>query len=267
MILLAIILPIVIYFFLVKYLFNKFYKGTNQKLRRVIFIGLITLPFWDHIVGYSIYKTLCLTNGGITIYKTVTDEQEQRDYWFYDGLNIFNNSYKGKEFDFFAKNKLVKRGICTDLQKDGVIGARVCKKGKFKEVYLNYCNPKYNNLPKTDKNYQSSCTNTDAIIKQYDLKNVIKVPKSPYESDHSGYKYTNFIWFVIGKGKGLMKNINTGEILYKSVNYKYRAGKYRGGWYLRYYTKPYLGIGGSESSCNNNLNIEDIIPNPYKNNN
>ena len=87
MIFLALILPIVIYFFVVKYFFNQLYTGTNKKLRRIIFIGLITLPFWDHIIGYTIYRTLCFVNGGTTIYKTVTDEQEQRDYWFRDNVS------------------------------------------------------------------------------------------------------------------------------------------------------------------------------------
>ncbi len=81
MIFLALLVPIVLYILLVKWLFEKYYKDENKIKRRVFFILLVTLPFWDHIAGYAYFKYLCLTKGGITIYKTVTDLQEQKDYW------------------------------------------------------------------------------------------------------------------------------------------------------------------------------------------
>jgi hypothetical protein len=262
MILLAIILPIVIYFFLVKYLFNKFYKGTNQKLRRVIFIGLITLPFWDHIVGYSIYKTLCLTNGGITIYKTVTDEQEQRDYWFYDGLKSTEFHQKDdKMYKILADNNLIMRnGRCLKIIKHKDYES--CKREDLEKNYLNYCNPKYNNLPKTDKNYQSSCTNTDAIIKQYDLKNVIKVPGSPYNAYVKNYNYKK-PFFLIGKKVEVLKNIKTEKVLAKFTGYTFATG-----WYARLISHN-ISTGGEGVSCykyKDSLfgNKEEVIPNPYK---
>ena len=108
MLLLVLILPIVIYYYIVKWLFNKFYKGVNRKLRKAIFIGLVTLPFWDHIIGYSVYRGLCLFNGGKTIYKTVTDEQEQRDYWFNNTLDQYQPNSKYRHYGIEARIYLTK---------------------------------------------------------------------------------------------------------------------------------------------------------------
>ncbi len=261
---LIIIVPIVIYYYLIKWLFNKYYKDTNKTKRKIYFILLITLPFWDHIAGYAYYKYLCFSKGGITIYKTVTDLQEQKDYWFYEGLNVFDNSYKDKEFKYLSNNNLVKRGICTNLLKDGNVGERICAKDGFKIVYLNYCNNKYNNLPTTHKNYKNSCTNANKLIKKYDLKNVIKVPRSLYNGlfkfTDTG-KYETIIPYMLYENYRNKTRIDNNELVEEWYTYRFS-----GGWYIQ------LLVGSIVPSTNvycSNGWFKDklIIPNPYKQNN
>ncbi len=253
---LIIIVPIVIYYYLIKWLFNKYYKDTNKTKRKIYFILLITLPFWDHIAGYAYYKYLCFSKGGITIYKTVTDLQEQKDYWFYEGLNVFDNSYKDKEFKYLSNNNLVKRGICTNLLKDGNVGERICAKDGFKIVYLNYCNNKYNNLPTTHKNYKNSCTNANKLIKKYDLKNVIKVPRSPYIYSTQWNRILP-LWLTFDIKQ--VKNYQTKEILGENIEITFW-----GGWFINIFN-PFENRG---ERCNytSSTNLQElIIRNPYKN--
>ncbi len=263
--LILLIAPLIIYYAIIVpmikiQLINR--KITNKKLKNLAFIFLLLFPIGDHIISYGVYKALCYTSGGVKIYKTVTDEQEQRDYWFYDGLNVFDNSYDDKEYKYLAENKLVKRGICTDLLKDGNVGNRVCAKGGFKEVYLNYCNDKYNTLSKTDPNYKKSCTNADEIIKKYNLTNVIKVPVSSYIFYNStfdkSYNYNIVPFLEVTLATQMIKDYKTNEIL--AINKEYAFG---GGWYVNLVSPYTFGIG-----CSKN-NLYDfhtqIIPNPYKN--
>ncbi len=257
---LMIFLPIIIYMLIIKWLFDKFYRAISKIKKRVFFILLVTLPFWDHIAGYAYFKYLCFTEGGVKIYKTVTNLQEQKDFWFYEGLNIFNNSYSGEEFDFFAKNKLVKRGICTDLIKKGL-----CSKGGFKEVYLNYCSDKYNNLSPNHQNYKSSCKNTDEIIKKYNLKNIIKVPKSPYGTYISAFdqSYNHRISDLFRISLSIHKVFNKKNNETLAIDRHYSYG---GGWYVNTMS-PYEFRG---SGCPKEIGIkalkELVIPNPYKQN-
>ncbi len=274
---LIIIVPIVIYYYLIKWLFNKYYKDTNKTKRKIYFILLITLPFWDHIAGYAYYKYLCFSKGGITIYKTVTDLQEQRDYWFYDNPAIGTEYHqKDKLYKYLDNNGLVKRnGKCLKLIKKE--NYYICAKGKKEIVYLNYCNNKYNNLPTTHKNYKNSCTNANKLIKKYDLKNVIKVPRSLYivsssEQYKNKYLEKNFIMASLHKvlpfGFGLTRivNIKTNQTMGEYMNFSLRHG-----WYV----DSLLNIVGYKSTiqsmCSyygNRIKLQEkVIPNPYKQNN
>ena len=264
--LIIILVPLLIYYIIIvplvkTQLINK--KITNPKIKRLTFILLLLFPVGDHIIGYMVYKALCFTNGGVKIYKTVTDEREQRDYWFYDGLNVFDNSYNDKEFEYLSNNNLVKRGICTNLLKDGVVGERICAKNGFKEVYLNYCNEKYDNLPITDPDYKRSCKNADEIIKKYNLENVIKVPKSPYSMYVSNFDKnydSNMPLFLIRKKEQRIKNKNTNEILAE-----YKGYSFGGGWYIRTVSPYPFGVNCGGKGL---LYLEEnVIPNPYKKSN
>ena len=81
---LLLIVPLLIYYVLIVPILK--IKVINEiqskKLKTLAFILLLLFPIGDHLIGYVVYKTLCYTKGGVNIYKTVTDEQEQRDYWF-----------------------------------------------------------------------------------------------------------------------------------------------------------------------------------------
>ena len=273
--LIIILVPLLIYYIIIvplvkTQLINK--KITNPKIKRLTFILLLLFPVGDHIIGYMVYKALCFTNGGVKIYKTVTDEREQRDYWFYDGLNVFDNSYNDKEFEYLSNNNLVKRGICTNLLKDGVVGERICAKNGFKEVYLNYCSKKYDNLPITDPDYKRSCKNAEEIIKKYNLENVIKVPKSPYRLSVLKYSKKRIIPFLeVYESYSYSKNRDADELLAEHYGYQFR-----GGWYIKTFN-PYQPfwtycrgdiIPGQYTETFNKVGmLETIIPNPYKKSN
>ncbi|WP_331774715.1 hypothetical protein [Sulfurospirillum sp. 1612] len=270
--LIILIVPLLIYYAILVPIIKKgiIDKVVESKQKRMIILLLVMLfPVGDHIVGYIVYKTLCFTNGGVHIYKTVTNKQEQLDYWFYDGLNVFDNSYDDKEYHFFANNGLVKRGICTNLLKDGNVGERVCAKGGFKIVYLNYCNSKYDSLPKDDPNYHRSCKNAEEIIKQYHLKNVIKVPKRKYvfytNALEKGMDREIFLFPFISKDIQKIKNIKTGEVLAKYIGFAFW-----GGWYINLFN-PYHHGALSRCGKRDKKDLYDyqtrVIPNPYKNKN
>ncbi len=256
---LIIIVPIVIYYYLIKWLFNKYYKDTNKTKRKIYFILLITLPFWDHIAGYAYYKYLCFSKGGITIYKTVTDLQEQRDYWFRDNMSggILDKSSK---FYTDLDRKLEK-------EKSPFSYKRTFKRF-YPTGYFNYCNNKYNNLPTTHKNYKNSCKYTDTIIKKYNLKNVIKVPRSPYgfyiSTFDKNYNHKISKIFYISLNFDKLFSRKTNEILAIQKHYSYG-----GGWYINVARKYGLNIKGS--GCPKEIGTkelqETIIPNPYKQNN
>lgn len=258
--LIIIIAPVVIYYYLIKWLFNKYYKDTNKTKRRIFFILLVTLPFWDHIAGYTYYKYLCFTKGGITIYKTVTDLQEQKDYWFQDyiigGILDENaQSYTNLDRELEKIKKPFSRKIVLKRPTNNIKGAT---------AYLNYCNTKYNNLPTTNKNYKKSCKYTDTIIKKYNLENVIKVPRSPYRMYVStfdkSYKHKISNLFPISLSIHKVHNNRTGEILVIDKHYSYGVG-----WYLNIFSSYYKLRG---SGCPKEIGMielqEMVIANPYK---
>ena len=241
MIFLALFVPIILYILLVKWLFKKYYKDENKIKRRIFFILLVTLPFWDHIAGYAYFKYLCLTKGGITIYKIVTDLQEQKDYWFYEGLSNTEYHNKDKEYKYFKSNELILRnGKCLKpIKKDNYY---TCAKKDIERVYLNYCNNKYNNLPTNHKDYKSSCINTDKVIKKYDLKNVIKVPRSPYIRYVSVFdkSYSQKVSNMFRVSLNIIKvhNKYTNEILSIEKYYSYDGGWYVNSKYINSVTPP-----------------------------
>lgn len=123
---LLLIVPILVYYFLLVPLLKKkvLVDIQNNKIRNLIFIALLLFPVGDHLVGYIVYKTLCYTNSGVYIYKTVTDEQEQRDYWI-DTFNQYRPTpSKGERYGIEARNYLTK-----DLK-------------YHKTIYINNCSSK-----------------------------------------------------------------------------------------------------------------------------
>lgn len=257
--LIILVVPLIIYYSIVVPLVNRgiIEEIENQRKKAIFFWLLVLFPIGDHIVGYVVYKALCFRVGGMHIYKTVTDVEEQRAYWFYEGLNVFNNSYNDEEYKYLEKNSLVKRGICTNLVKDGTIGNRVCAKDGFKIVYLNYCIDTYNTLPKEHENYKKSCTNADELIAQYHLENVIKVPKSQYSASMS---WITLLPLSITIDTRTMKDTKTQEILGKN-----REITFWGGWFFNI---AWSMFGHNKGTSYGAIFEDDfkqkIIPNPYK---
>ncbi len=307
---LIIIVPIVIYYYLIKWLFNKYYKDTNKTKRKIYFILLITLPFWDHIAGYAYYKYLCFSKGGITIYKTVTDLQEQRDYWLrgfkqysapstngerygitsYVGLTkdlkehkvVYINNCKSKRWKTYdckkAEEYIKEHNIkihkmilfddnileAIDRRKEIVTleAISLIDKDKLEPAYFNYCNKTYDNLPITDPNCKKSCKYTDTIIEKYNLKNVIKVPKSPYSMYVSNFDKnynSNIPIFFIRNNIGKIYDKNSNDILAE-----YNEYGFGGGWYIQTISPyPFASYCGDTSLSSFK---EQVIPNPYKQN-
>ncbi len=235
----------------------------NKKLKTLAFIILLLFPIGDHIVGYVVYKVLCYTKGGVHIYKTVTDKQEQRNYWFLDNTNPnIGTPYheeNEKSYKYLLDNALEKRnGRCLKPIKVEGKNYYTCKKENIEHIYLNYCNPKYNTLPKSNPDYKRSCTNADEIIKKYHLKNVIKVPRSEYGySTHWSRILPLWITFDIGQ----VKNRETQEILGKNVEITFW-----GGWYINLLS-PFENRGIRCNHLSGSKLQESVIPNPYKNKN
>ena len=260
---LILIVPLVIYYFILKAVLKNYDETKRRFKKRTVFILLLTLPFWDHIIGYTVYKYLCFTSGGVKIYKTVTNEQEQRDYWFYEGLNSTEYHGSDKMYKYLSSNGLVKRnGPCLKpIKKDNY---SICAKDGFKEVYLNYCSLKYDTLTETDSNYKNSCTNANKIIKKYNLKNVISVPKSPYGTYIStfakSYNHQVIPFLQVSKSINMIKNYETDEVL--AIHNQYSIGH---GWYIDLFSPYRFKI----FRCHKSRMLigqlkEAVIPNPYK---
>lgn len=302
---LILIVPLILYFFILKAVLKNYDETKRRFKKRTVFILLLTLPFWDHIIGYAVYKYLCFTSGGVRIYKTITDEQEQRDYWidtyaqinprynigseygiitsvlltkdFKEHKTIHTNFCKSKTwktYDCEKADKYIKKsnlkiyGYAKDdthipknkqhyiknssLKSTWVVGEKLLERG-----YLNYCSDEYNSLEKSEKNYAYSCTNADKLIKKYNLKNVVRVPKS---------KYRNY-WRLVKEKKTIVPFILY-ETYTKRINNK--TNELDGEWYAYtfkngLYIQTFSPYHPAYSYCNDGwFKGELIIPNPFK---
>ncbi len=94
MILVLILLPLVIYYLVFVPLIMWIFKRICKLKRRILLIILVLFPIGDHILGYAYFKSLCFIQPAIKINRTVTDTQEQKDYWFLrGGLKSVSSSY------------------------------------------------------------------------------------------------------------------------------------------------------------------------------
>lgn len=261
--LIALIVPLVIYYILIVPLVKiGIINRIESKRKKAIFFWLLMLfPVGDHIVGYVVYKALCFSIGGVHIYKTVTDEAEQRAYWFYEGLKATEYHGDDKEYKFLANNGLVRRnGKCLKPIKQEGKDYYSCKEEDIEKVYLNYCDAQYDTLPKDDPNYRYSCKNANELIAQYQLENVIKVPKSSYSM--SGSKIT-LLPFLVSIDTRSIINTKTKEKLGTD-----RVIVFDGGWYLQVVASFFAsGRGGMFKSGQHEDIEKQIIPNPYKQSN
>lgn len=257
--LLILMIPIVIYFFVLKKLLGG-YDETKRKLKkRTLFILLFTLPFWDHIIGYTYYKYLCYSQGGIKVYQTVTDVQEQRDYWFKD--NITGGVLDKRAKSYTDLDRTLEQ-LETPFSKKVVF--KKLLNNKYSTGYLNYCKEKYNDLPNTHPNYKKSCTYTKELIIEYKLENVIKVPKSPYglyiSNFDKNYKYKILPFLQVTSSVVEVLNNDTNSTLIISKSYGFG-----GGWYIKLISPYPFSIGCADKAEKSLKNFQEfVIPNPYK---
>ena len=264
MIALGVIIPLVLYFVLARWLFDKYYRGTNENLRKWLRRGVLSLPFLDIIIGFIIFGFLCLFSGGTHIYQTVDDVEAQKAYWFGDALNIMDKkiySERSIEIDESSMSLLKRVGMLNTKVKQN-------KPQPIKHVgYINYCKSEYDTLSKTDSNYLLSCKHMDKIIQQYDIQNVIKPPpKSPYYYEYG--EYTDFfsLGFVkFGRNQDKLVNDKTNEVLAIHNEYTVFTGwffKIIGSLYYIGHGKPGVGAECCRSSYYDT--VPKMIPNPYK---
>jgi len=175
---LILIIPIAIYYFILKAVLKNYDETKKRFKKRTVFIALLILPFLDHIVGYGVYKYLCYTSGGVKIYKTVTDEQEQRDYWI--------DSYNQKR---------VNGNIGTRY---GLVGHKLLTKDfkHHKTIYTNNCKSK----SKRWKTYDCQKANKyveDSNLKIYTYdKNDNYVPRNKYNQSYIDKSSLKSIWII-----------------------------------------------------------------------
>ncbi len=130
MLLIITIIPLLIYYSIILPLIkikilNK--KVTNIRFRRILFIVLFFLPIGDQILGYIVYKTLCFTSAGTTIYQTITDEKEQKVFWF----NAFKDNYAKNDYVYRTNNGIIGEIFLTkDLQKHAIAYWNECESRK-----------------------------------------------------------------------------------------------------------------------------------------
>lgn len=316
--LIVLVTPLLIYYIIIIPIvkigiINKFVA--KKRSQAIWLIIALLLPLADHIIGYGIYKILCFTKGGVHIYKTVTDVEEQKAYWLnqyspYVVSARYGSAYGLREIELitsdFMGHKTVYLNYCGDekeceeakkyIQKDEykiytnktdsskiprkdnskyIEGSPikitwVATENSIEDAYLNYCNPQYDSLPKDDPNYFRSCKNANEIIKKYDLRNVVKVPKSPYSlgiTKKSQYK----VLPLLGVYEYSMFSINTEteELLSESCGYEFN-----GGWYIRVFNPyhPFFVYCRGDIHPSSYIALfnqvgafETVIPNPYKN--
>lgn len=255
---LMIVMPFIIYYFVLNYILKK-YDETNKRLsRNMLFIILLSLPFWDHIIGYAYYKYLCMTNEGVKISRTVTDKQEQLNYWFWDNTAQGISSESSKTYTDVDKIlKTIKKPFSNKVV------FRKLLHNKYPTGYFNYCKEEYDNLLSSDPKYSSSCKYTDQLIKKYKLENVIKAPISPYRLYISGFDKNHKSRIVpflrVTSHIKRIESVKTKEIL--AIN---RAYGFRGGWYINLFS-PY----GFSARCESKIGLtsfeKSVIPNPNDN--
>ena len=260
MIALAVIIPLVAYFMLASWLFDKYYWGTKVRLRKMLRLGVLSLPFLDVIIGFIIFGFLCLFSGGAQIYSTVDDVEAQKVYWFQKELfTVYKPSYSKKDIDIDnlevpLSDRMGMININETLEQQVIT---------YHGGYINHCQPEYDKLPESDSNYLSSCEYTDKIIQQYDIQNVILPPaKSPYYYRFADNKQRFSLgFFEFQRLQSKITNQETNAVL--AVHNRYEAG---GGWFFRLLDSfLYIGGGGGECCRDSGTAFEEsVIPNPYK---
>jgi hypothetical protein len=135
-----------------------------KSVKYLFFFFLLTFPFLDHLIGFIFFNLIPAQ----TKYHQILDTKKAKDYWFVQNIS-------GSKLD---KNTYFYRGLDRQLERFSLPFSQkmVFNQNEYtKEFvgYLNYCKD-------TFSNQNNSCEYVQNIIENYNLKNVLKVPKKEY---------------------------------------------------------------------------------------
>jgi len=231
---LILIVPLVIYYFILKMLLKNYDETKRKFKKRTVFILLLTLPFWDHIIGYTVYKYLCLTSGGVKIYKTVTDEQEQRDYWIDSYSQISAKGNAGTQYGIVGRVLLTK-----DFKQHKTVYTNNCKSKRWKtydcqkaDKYIEDSNLKIYEYAKNDSHIPRSKLNINYIDKSL-LESTWVIGENTLEKGYLNYCEGEYNSLSKSNKKYSFSCTNADNII-KKYNLKntisVRRSKYRNYW-------------------------------------
>lgn len=306
--LIALIVPLAIYYiFIVLPLKMGVIDQIENKKKRAIYFWLLMLfPVGDHIVGYVVYKALCFSVGGVHIYKTVTDEAEQRAYWLnqyapYVTSAKYGSAYGLREIELFTNDfggKITAYLNYCKNEKECEEAKKYIQKGWHKI----YTNKTYSSkIPRSTTNSNYIENSSIKIIWVATVNNIedayLNYCDSQYDTlpkEHENYKKscTNadeliaqyHLENVIKVPKSLYSMSGSKIILLPflvsidsigviNTKTKEKLGTDRvivfdGGWYLQVVASFFAsGRGGMFKSGQHEDIEKQIIPNPYKQSN
>jgi len=148
----------------------------NSFFKYLLFFILLIFPFLDYLIGFSLYNFFIYTESNKNSHTIITNKKVQEAYWFKKNVTA---SILDKRTEFFTEvDKNIENVEKPFSQKISF------KKNKYIDNlvgYLNYCDIQYDNLLPQVANYKNSCKYTKELIDKYKLKNILKVPYTPYK--------------------------------------------------------------------------------------
>ena len=177
----------------------------NIFFKYLVFLVLLIFPFLDYLMGFSLYHFFINTEYNKNIQTVITNKKDQEAYWFKKNVT---GSILNKKIGFTTEvDKKIENIEKPFSQKISF------KKNKYTDNlvgYLNYCDAKYNSLLPQAANYKKSCKYTDELISEYKLKNILKIPYTPYR-----YVERKKIFPIIGVSyfTQMIKDVRNGKII------------------------------------------------------
>lgn len=135
----------------------------------------------------------------------------------------------------------------------------------IERAYKNLCNDEYNNFSADSIEYKKSCTFTNQLIKNYNLVNIINIPKSHYKIIENKTLNKDYIKYlnIYPKTREIYSS-NTNEVLATNKQYIFKHG-----WYLNTISNL-IGLPKPKTKCIQKMDTkafeELVIANYFKNN-
>ena len=125
---LLIITTVFVYVLLAKWVVKIVYRNySTKKAKNIALAIMILIPTWDIILGYPIYKYLCLTKAGVHIYKTVDNVEgfyigeKSKDYEPYEPYKGYKYiDYKEEKSDKYYRSYWVDNNTSKDCVPYGI---------------------------------------------------------------------------------------------------------------------------------------------------